>query len=467
MNHLKQRLFACVLLLVLHHSVANAISASDSNDNQVSSSGAYSNELSQAELAQVLAPIALYPDSLLSHIMIASTYPLEVVEAYRWQQANSELDPAEAAELAEQNEWDPSVIALVAFPNVLERLNDDLQWTQNLGNAFLEDEALVLETIQVLRQQAKNANSLEGLKNMRVTQQNQQIIIEPVRREVVYVPYYDTRIVYGNWHWRRYPPVYWDYRPHSPLYVSGSYSGRFGWSAGININFNYFFSAFEWRSRHLVVSYHHNTRHYRSHHRIARSYGAKRWEHKPQHRRGVVYRSHKVNARYENSYAKRGLNHGVKQGHKNYAKSTHKLGTKHGDLRSRISSQSKHKGAANRSLKPNRKYASPNKQHKQKVVLGKLKSQEAKRPTQRSLKQSEKHINRLNARPNNNKQLQYKSKAPPQIKQGKAVDAKTFNQRPTKERVRPKNKQAGAKRTQAKHANKSNEKRPTKRQERK
>lgn len=464
MNHLKQRLFACVLLLFLHQSAAYAVNVSDRTDSQASSTGDYTSELSQAELAQVLAPIALYPDSLLSHIMIASTYPLEVVEAYRWQQANSELDPSDAVELAEQNEWDPSVIALVAFPNVLERLNDDLQWTQNLGNAFLEDEALVLETIQVLRLQAKNANSLEGLKNMRVTQQNQQIIIEPVRREVVYVPYYDTRIVYGNWHWHRYPPVYWNYRPHSPLYVSARYSGRFGWSAGININFNYFFSAFEWRSRHLVVSYHHNTRHYRSHDRIATSYGAKRWEHKPQHRRGVVYRSHKVNARYKNNYGNRGLNHGVKQGHKNYSTSNGKHGIKHGDLRTRISAQSKHKGAVSQSLKANRQYPPTNKRDKQKLVLGKLKSQETKRPTQRALNQSEKRLSRANAQLSNNKQLRQDSKIPPQIKQDKSVNTKTFDSGPRKEQTRVKNKQAGAKQQQAKQ---KPERRPAKKQERK
>lgn len=293
MTTIKQRalLFVIVLLQVFFTYPALASSKNASNQNY---------QLSEPELAQVLAPIALYPDSLLTHIVIASTYPLEVVQAQRWRDNNSNLEPALAVELAEKQGWDPSVTALVAFPNVLDRLSDDLAWTQSLGDAFLEDEERVLDAIQTLRLQAKRANSLQQMENLQVTQVNRQIIIEPIRKEVIYVPYYDTRVVYGNWRWNRYPPVYWDHRPHFSVNFSTGYTNRFRWTAGININFNYFFSAFNWGNRHLVVTHHHNTRHYRSHKRIANHHAAARWQHNITHRRGVAYRSHKLNARVLN-----------------------------------------------------------------------------------------------------------------------------------------------------------------------
>lgn len=253
---------------------------------------------SEAELAQILAPIALYPDSLLTHVVIASTYPLEVVEAFRWREKNSTLDASQATERAQNLGWDPSIVALVAFPNVLARLNDDITWTQNLGNAFLEDEERVLDTIQVLREQAMQANSLDNLQNMTVTKVNRQIIIQPTQKEVVYVPYYDTRVVYGNWYWHRYPPVFWTPRSHLSVHFPTRISGLFHWNRGINISFNYHFSAFKWANRHIVVTAHHKTRQHRSHTRIASSNGAKRWTHKPSHRRGIAYRSDRLNSRY-------------------------------------------------------------------------------------------------------------------------------------------------------------------------
>ena len=104
--------------------------------------------VSDAELAQMLAPIALYPDSLLTHILIASTYPLEIVQAKRWLSNQGDRDTKQVMIEVESQDWDPSVKALVAFPNVLQRLNDDLAWTQSVGDAFLQDEGRMLDTIQ-------------------------------------------------------------------------------------------------------------------------------------------------------------------------------------------------------------------------------------------------------------------------------------------------------------------------------
>ncbi|MCL1120904.1 DUF3300 domain-containing protein [Shewanella seohaensis] len=264
----------------------------------VSVSQGSSASLSQAELEQMLAPIALYPDSLLSHILIASTYPLEVVQAQRWLEDNPKLSTDEVMSRTEDKDWDPSVKALMAFPNVLEKMSEDLDWTQKLGEAFLADEGQVMDGIQSLRQQADKANSLANMDNMAVTRANNQIIIEPARREVVYVPYYDPRVVYGTWRWGvAYPPVYWEFGGYVgyPYHPSHSY---FYWSPGIHISFNYFFSSFHWHSHRVVVVDHRHSHHYRPRERYSVSYGAQPWKHKPEHRRGVVYHNPVVKERY-------------------------------------------------------------------------------------------------------------------------------------------------------------------------
>ncbi|QYK09066.1 DUF3300 domain-containing protein [Shewanella mangrovisoli] len=264
----------------------------------VSVSQGSSASLSQAELEQMLAPIALYPDSLLSHILIASTYPLEVVQAQRWLEDNPKLSTDEVMSRTEDKDWDPSVKALMAFPNVLEKMSEDLDWTQKLGEAFLADEGQVMDGIQSLRQQADKANSLTNMDNMAVTRANNQIIIEPARREVVYVPYYDPRVVYGTWRWGvAYPPVYWEFGGYVgyPYRPSHSY---FYWSPGIHISFNYFFSSFHWHSHRVVVVDHRHSHHYRPRERYSVSYGAQPWKHKPEHRRGVVYHNPVVKERY-------------------------------------------------------------------------------------------------------------------------------------------------------------------------
>lgn len=266
---------------------------SNNGDENISLNGAVS--LSEAQLAQMLAPIALYPDSLLTHILIAATYPLEVVQARRWEQQHSQLDSEQKMQQAQQQDWDPSVMALVAFPTVLEKLNEDLEWTQELGEAFLQDEETVLASIQTLRHQADEANSFDDMDNMTVTRVEKQIIIEPARTEVVYVPYYDPRIVYGSWRWHAYPPVYWHYpayahyRPHRPIY----------WGPSVYINFNYFFGAVHWSHRRVVVVNHHKSHHYRKPHKIAYSQGSQRWKHKPAHRRGVAYKAPRVSHKYD------------------------------------------------------------------------------------------------------------------------------------------------------------------------
>ncbi len=121
---------------------------------------------SDAQLAQMLAPIALYPDSLLTHILIASTYPIEIIEAHRWLKKNDKLNTEQKKLLLEDFDWDASVKALIPFERVLGRLSEDLSWTQALGDAFLQDESRLLLSIQALRKQAQLAGSLNKMDNM-------------------------------------------------------------------------------------------------------------------------------------------------------------------------------------------------------------------------------------------------------------------------------------------------------------
>jgi len=264
-------------------------------------------EITEAELAQLLAPVALYPDSLLTHVLIASTYPLEVIEAHRWREQQDE-DDINLSNIAEKKKWEPSVVALLSFPTVLQRMHDELTWTQELGEAFLVDEERVLSSIQTLRRQADNAGSFDAMDNVNIVREEKVIIIEPEQPEVIYVPYYDTRIVYGNWRWHHYPPVHW----HRPWHYSYHY-GPFSWHSGIHLSTHFWFTAFRWHKHHVVVSRPH-IHHYRPRHKIVTSHHAKRWRHQPVHRRGATYRNPNVAKKYVNTYGKHKVVH-AKQNH--------------------------------------------------------------------------------------------------------------------------------------------------------
>ena len=255
--------------------------------------------ISQAELEQILAPIALYPDTVLSHILIAATYPLEVVQAERWTSKNPDLQGSEAVEAVNDMDWDPSVRALVAFPQILQRLSEDLDWTQQLGDAFLQDEQQVLASVQTLRQLAYDTGSLAEMDKVTVTHDEGSIVIEPREREVVYVPYYDTRVVYGPWHWSHYPPVYWDY-PYRHHYA-GRRHGSFYWGPRIDISFGHHFSSFHWSNHHIVrIPYqHYRPRNHYNHRQIVKHDRAAPWSHNPRHRRGVAYRNTETNNRFQ------------------------------------------------------------------------------------------------------------------------------------------------------------------------
>lgn len=253
---------------------------------------------SQAELDQMLAPVALYPDTVLSHVLIAATYPLEVVEAARWSRANPGLSGEAAVAAVEPMVWDPSVKALVAFPELLQRMDEDLEWTRRLGDAFLMQEEEVLDSIQHLRAEAYAHGALRTNEYVRVVRETEYIYIEPARTRVVYVPYYDPYAVYPRWRWAHYPPVYW---PHPPGY---HVSLTFFWGSGFHVApAHFYFSSFHWPRRHVVAVHHHKHRHFTSGHEIARHSDARRWQHNPKHRHGVSYRHGVDRSRFERQSA--------------------------------------------------------------------------------------------------------------------------------------------------------------------
>ena len=277
--------YLCVLCLLVASVVQLAQAQQD-----VSPKTSEVAELDQAQIDQMLAPIALYPDTLLSHILVASTYPLEVIQAARWRAANQDLNEQQALNAVEDKHWDPSVQALVPFNDLLQKLSEDLDWLQSLGSAFLINEQQILASVQNLRQKAYEQGNLNNNDYVDVEQEEGIISIETVRKEVVYVPYYDTRVVYGNWWWQNHQPYYW-HRPSHSIFNAGLY-----WSIGFNIHPRFYFGGFHWRNRHVVANYHyrsHADRYWSNGHnnrQVVRVKEYPRWSYNQKHRRGAQHR---------------------------------------------------------------------------------------------------------------------------------------------------------------------------------
>ncbi len=255
----------------------------------------------QPELDQMLAPIALYPDSLLSQIFMASTYPLEVVEAARWSRANPGLTGQQAVDAVGGKDWDASVKSLAAFPQVLAMMDQQIEWTARLGDVFIAQEPQVMETVQSLRQKAYEAGNLRSTEQAYVVQQGDAYAIEPASPEVVYVPYYDPRVAYGSWWWPAYPPVYWG--PWPGYYVYPGFA--FAWGGGIRVGSGFFFSSCDWHRRHVTIVNVTNVFVNRSGvvNRPVRTGQPVVWQHDPGHRRGVPYHIASVQQRFGGAQA--------------------------------------------------------------------------------------------------------------------------------------------------------------------
>ena len=191
------------------------------------------------QLQQLVAPIALYPDSLVAQILAASTFPEQVVEADRWVQEHPDLKGDALGQAVDQQPWDPSVKALTAFPSVLGNMDKNLSWTSSLGDAYYNQQQDVMDAVQVMRQRAENAGNLKTTPQQTVTTQGSSIVVQPANPEVVYVPAYDPWLVYGD------PIMAWPgWYPYPGIWYGGPYLS-FGIGFGIG-----FFGGFGWGWRH-------------------------------------------------------------------------------------------------------------------------------------------------------------------------------------------------------------------------
>ena len=198
----------------------------------------------------MVAPIALYPDSLVAQILAASTFPEQVVEADRWVQAHPDLKGEDLGQAVDQQPWDPSVKALTAFPSVLGNMDKNLSWTSSLGDAYYNQQQDVMDAVQVMRRRAQDAGNLKTTPQQTVTKQDSSVVIQPANPDVVYVPAYDPWLVYGDpigpWPgWYPYPGI-WYGGPYLSFGVGFGigFFGGFGWGWG--------HWGFDWHNRYAL-----------------------------------------------------------------------------------------------------------------------------------------------------------------------------------------------------------------------
>ncbi len=257
---------------------------------QTTTQAAAEPSLSQEELDALLAPIALYPDGLLSQVLMASTYPLEVVQAERFVKQNPELRGDALDEALAKKNWDPSVQSLAAYPKVLIMMSERLEWTERLGSALLEDQGRVMDTVQSLRKRAEQAGNLKSTIEHRVVHEKETIVIEPSQKETVYVYEYDPAWVYGAY-WYAAASYYYD-----------RYYGRYSYSVGASyssyrISGNHWgWARADWHDRHLSVDGRDN-RFWNAAAREQMARGA--WQHDASHRAGAGYPTAAMRDRFD------------------------------------------------------------------------------------------------------------------------------------------------------------------------
>ena len=257
------------------------------------------------ELDQMLAPIALYPDALLSQVLMASTYPADVAEAAKWSKANTKQKGDAAVTAVQDKPWDPSVKSLVAFPQALATLAEKPEWVQRVGDAFLAQPNEVMDSVQRLRAAAQKSGNLKSNEQQKViveqAPQTQQTIIkiEPANPQVVYVPAYNPTVVYGSWWYPSYPPVY---LPPPPGYVVGTalMSGiAFGIGVGIT---NSLWGGCDWGRGDVDIDINHYNN-INVGNKLNVNQNNVKWNHNPDNRRGVPYRDAKTRDAYSKPLA--------------------------------------------------------------------------------------------------------------------------------------------------------------------
>jgi hypothetical protein len=293
------RLPLCALPLVLSWNVATAPAYAQAPTVLASTQSQTQNDqtFSQAQIQQLVAPIALYPDALLTQVLMASTYPLEVVEAARWSRDNPTMKGPALETAMQAQSWDPSIKALTSVPQTLQMMNDKLNWTQQLGDAFLAQQQSVLDAVQTLRAEAQAAGNLQSTPQQVVTTApppagqidtavQQPIVIEPVNPDVYYVPVYNPAIVYGAWDYPAYQPFYWS----PPGFVA---SNVVSFAAGIAVGAAIWGNC-DWWHQGVII----NVNRYNVFNHTNINITNNVWVHNPAHRGNVPYRNAAVAERF-------------------------------------------------------------------------------------------------------------------------------------------------------------------------
>src|SRR4051794_4541904 len=282
---------ALVIAIPLAAAAQTADKAPASSPQQANPPGQAAELLKPEQLEALVAPIALYPDELLANLMAASTYPLEIVQADRWVKANKNLKGDAQKAAVDKQAWDDSVKALVSTPDVLAMMSDKLDWSKNLGDAVLAQQADVMDAVQRLRTKAYDNKKLVTTKQQKVsvkTQESRQVVvIEPAEPGVLSVPYYEPATVYGDWPYAEYPPYYFGY----PSYIGAGVVAAglaFGTAWAIGRWGNYWGGGCNWGNRNVYVN-----------HRTTNIGNG--WQHNPAHRQGVRYNNGNVQQRFGNN----------------------------------------------------------------------------------------------------------------------------------------------------------------------
>jgi hypothetical protein len=265
--------------------------------------------LKPEQLEALVAPVALYPDPLLAQVLMASTYPLEVVQAARWSKANPKVTGKELQDAMLKQSWDPSVKSLCSLPDTLAMMNERLEWTQALGDAFLGQQEDVMDAVQALRNKAMAAGNLKSSKELTVTtekpppppadagvvvqpaaQPQQIIVIQPANPQVIYVPQYNPVVVYGTWPYPAYPP----YPVYPPGYVAATAAISFGVGMAVGAAM---WGGCHW-GYHGYSSVNINVNNYNRYNHTNISNTNNNWNHNTQHRQGVPYNGSGAQQKY-------------------------------------------------------------------------------------------------------------------------------------------------------------------------
>jgi hypothetical protein len=257
---------------------------------------------SQEELDQMLAPIALYPDSLMAQVLMAATYPLEIVQADRFAKKNKDLKGDKLLEAAKNEDWDPTVKSLLQFPDVIAMMSEKLDWTTKMGDAFLAQQKDVMDSVQRLRKKAQEAGNLKTTKEQTVVVEKETIIIQPANPQVIYVPSYSPTVVYGTWAYPAYPP----YPYYPPGY--GMAAATFGFMAGVAVGSSgCCWGSCNWGHGNVDIDVNRNNNFTNNNYNKDRvshyqkqggQGGRQQWQHNPENRKGAAYRDQGTAQKY-------------------------------------------------------------------------------------------------------------------------------------------------------------------------